>query len=206
MHTTGDILTQCTLAVLAGGQGSRMGQPKAELRINGQLILPYLLDRFRWPGPTLLVTAPGRTAPPGADRFDAEATDPIAGLGPLRGVLTALEQLTTKSVLITTVDMPALEHEHLGWYVEQLAAKPEAIGLMAQRTLGDEKQIEPFPSAFRREAASLVQSQLDVGRRSVYRLSSEPGVLCIPAPAGWPDDVWTNLNVPADVESFHQRG
>ena len=49
-----------TLAILAGGEGSRMGYPKGELRLGGRPILPVLLERFAWEGPTLLVTAPGR--------------------------------------------------------------------------------------------------------------------------------------------------
>jgi molybdopterin-guanine dinucleotide biosynthesis protein A len=35
-------LEQVTLAVLAGGAGSRMGKPKAELDVRGKPILEYL--------------------------------------------------------------------------------------------------------------------------------------------------------------------
>ena len=38
-------MTDVTLAILAGGAGSRMGMPKAELRIGGRPILEHLLDR-----------------------------------------------------------------------------------------------------------------------------------------------------------------
>ena len=48
---------------------------------------------MQWPGPTLLVTAPAVAHPPAADLFDREAVDPVDGLGPLRGVLTALGAL-----------------------------------------------------------------------------------------------------------------
>ena len=70
-----------------------MGQPKGLLTLKGQPILDYLLDALAWPGPTLLVTAPGREHPPGWERFDNEAADPESGGGPLRGVLTALESM-----------------------------------------------------------------------------------------------------------------
>ncbi|MGA2229554.1 MAG: NTP transferase domain-containing protein, partial [Tepidisphaeraceae bacterium] len=68
-------LSQVTLAILAGGEGRRMGKPKAELRIDGVPILQYLLQSLQWPGPTLLVTAPSRERPPGSDTFDREAVD-----------------------------------------------------------------------------------------------------------------------------------
>src|SRR4051794_29668278 len=97
-----------TLAILAGGAGSRMGRAKGELRIAGEPILEYLLDRFDWPGPTMLVTAPGREHPTGWARFTREVTDPVSDQGPLRGILTALENATTEVVIVTPVDMPLL--------------------------------------------------------------------------------------------------
>src|SRR5436190_1357328 len=95
-----------TLAVLAGGAGSRMGRPKGMLEINGRPILAYLLDRIDWPGPTMLVTAPGRENPPGAERFDSEVSDDVEGEGPLRGVYTAITHATTPVVVVIGVDMP----------------------------------------------------------------------------------------------------
>src|SRR3954463_11699786 len=97
-----------TWAVLAGGEGIRMGRPKGDLEINGLPILRYLLQRVEWSGPTLLVTAPGRERPPAHYDFDREVVDPAAGLGPLRGVLTAIEAAQTESLVVSTVDMPGL--------------------------------------------------------------------------------------------------
>src|SRR5688572_13975666 len=105
-----------TLAVLAGGAGSRMGRPKALLEVGGKPILEFLLDRLDWPGPTLLVTAPGRRRPPGAARFDREAVDEVADEGPLRGVYTALTHATTPALVVIAVDMPAVERADLEWY------------------------------------------------------------------------------------------
>ena len=116
-----------TLAILAGGEGARMGRPKGELRVGNQPILEYLLERMAWRGPTLLVTSPGREHPAGWQRFHAEAVDPVAGLGPLRGVLTALEHAATPHVLVTTVDMPEIDATALRWLLEQFVQRPKAI-------------------------------------------------------------------------------
>src|SRR5688572_6459509 len=97
-----------TLAVLAGGAGSRMGRPKGTLEINGRPILAHLLDRIAWPGPTMLVTAPGRENPPGAQRFDFEVSDAVADDGPLRGVHTALRHVRTEMLVVIAVDMVAI--------------------------------------------------------------------------------------------------
>ena len=117
-----------TLAVLAGGAGSRMGGPKAWLRLRDRPILLYLAERFAWTGPTLLVTAPGLERPPGREAFAAEVTDPVVGEGPLRGVLTALEHCPTPYLVITTVDMPRVRPLHFRWLVSSLAARRNARG------------------------------------------------------------------------------
>jgi molybdopterin-guanine dinucleotide biosynthesis protein A len=189
-----------TLAILAGGAGSRMGRAKGELRVGDRPILAHLLERLEWPGPTLLVTAPGRERPPACERFDREVSDPVAGEGPLRGVMTALDAAATDAVVLATVDMPGVTRDVL---IHLLAAlRPGMLGAMCERTTGDGPQIEPFPSAFRRAAAEVVRGQLGRRRRSVWSLSSDARFAVVPAPPSWPAAVWTNLNRPEDVAAF----
>jgi molybdenum cofactor guanylyltransferase len=187
-----------TLAILAGGESRRMGRPKAELRVAGKPILEYLLDRFAWPGPTLLVTAPGRERPAGAARFGREVADPVAGEGPLRGVVTALEAATTEIVLITTCDMPGLEGRHLEWLRVALLERPDAPLVMTKRASG----VEPFPLAIRRDALALVRDRFAHGGRSVQSLSTLPGAVLVDAPADWGAEAWINLNTSDDVARF----
>lgn len=196
---------EITLALLAGGRGTRMGRPKATLRIHGRPILDYLADRLAWPSPTLLVTAPGIERPPGSARFTAEATDPVAGLGPLRGVLTALEHCRTPLLLVTTVDMPAVRTEHLLWLAAALASRPELSGLALERPDPGNPavpHIEPFPCAFAARAMEAVAAHLAEGRRSVHSLFARGGFATLPAPDTWEPAVWTNLNHPSDLQSF----
>jgi molybdopterin-guanine dinucleotide biosynthesis protein A len=188
-----------TLAILAGGAGSRMGQPKANLRIDDKPILEYLFDRFAWKGPTLLITAPGREHPPGCERFSAEAIDPVPEQGPLRGIHTALEHSSTSTVVITTLDMPAIGVEQLQWLIDRFEKQPDAVALMPRHG----EKIEPFPSIFRIAAVSMVQGYIALGRLSVQQLAERPRVATIPV--DWDESVWTNLNNPADVEAFTRR-
>ncbi|HZL34317.1 MAG TPA: molybdenum cofactor guanylyltransferase [Tepidisphaeraceae bacterium] len=188
-----------TLAVLAGGEGVRMGMPKGLLSIQGQPILEYLLDRLAFPGPTLLVTAPGRERPPGWRRFSGEVSDPVSGGGPLRGVLTALEHLATPLLLVLTVDMPGIRPTHLQWTLHEITRRPETLGLMTRRNMDGEPRVEPFPSVFRAQARATIASRLSQNRRSVHGLLDEPGFEAVRAPAEWDEKAWVNLNSPADV-------
>jgi molybdopterin-guanine dinucleotide biosynthesis protein A len=189
-----------TLAILAGGQGQRMGRPKSALTIADKPILQFLSERLAWAGPTILVTAPGNEHPPGATAFDAEATDPVAGEGPLRGILTALDAATTDVVAVVTVDMPAVGREQLQWQLAQLHR--DGIAAMCSRMTDGVRQIEPFPLIIRRDAREMIADRVAQRRRAVRGLADEPGVRVLDAPAEWDDRVWTNLNFPDDLARF----
>jgi molybdopterin-guanine dinucleotide biosynthesis protein A len=198
-------LSQTTLAVIAGGKGERMGLPKSQMHFQKQPILAWLLREMRWPGPTLLVTAPGVAHPPSADLFDREAVDPVEGLGPLRGLLTALEESSTSIIAAVTVDMPAVRWPMLAWLVGILTVQQDAKGVMCR--VGGERawRIEPFPSSFRREAREEIAGRLGAGKRSVRDLAALPGFLALEAPHEWPAETWTNLNTPAEFSAFEVR-
>jgi molybdopterin-guanine dinucleotide biosynthesis protein A len=183
-----------TLAILAGGEGSRMGRPKGELVINGQPILEYLLERFNWDGPTTLVTAPGREHPPGWEKFSREVVDPVARQGPMRGILTALENVTTGRIVIATVDMPLIERTHLEWIVDQLG---DSLGVMSSH----DDQIEPFPSAFSVNAVDTIREHL-AKNGGVYQLTKLSGFKRAKVPADWPPKSWTNLNTANDLRDL----
>jgi molybdopterin-guanine dinucleotide biosynthesis protein A len=194
--------SDATLAILAGGEGSRMGRPKGLLRIEGQPILEYLHRRFAWPGPTCLITAPGRQNPPGASVFDRELVDPESGSGPLRGILTSLENLGTPLLVVATVDMPLLENLHLRHLLSGLQNRLDTLGLMYERPHGGHIVLEPFPLALRQEAIEVVRLRLTGGDRSVKHLLQEQSFQTIAAPECLLPFIWTNLNEPGDLEAF----
>ena len=143
-------LSNVTLAVLAGGSGSRMGVPKARMQLLGKPILEWVLKRMDWPGPTMLVSAPAVVHPPGFEFFDREVVDPIDGLGPLQGILTALNHLSTPLSAVVTVDMPHVIPSVLAWLVDYLALRPLCNGVMCRVKAGVAERIEPFPSVLAR--------------------------------------------------------
>ena len=192
-------MTQTTLAILAGGEGSRMGRPKAELRIGDRPILSYLLDRFRWDGPTILVTAPGRERPPGAEGFDREVSDPVTGEGPLRGVLTALEAANTDILVVASCDMPMIEPRQLHWLAERLTAEPAVTPVML---IKQGATVEPLPLAIRRNTLDALRAHVKAGNRSLRSLAEIRGARIVAAPEDWPATAWTNLNTPADLVAF----
>ena len=193
-----------TLAVLAGGEGRRMGGPKGVLALDGRPILERLLDRLDWPGPTLLVTAPGREHPPGWRRFINEVTDPIAGEGPLRGILTALENATTDEVIVLPVDMPNIMPAPLAWLAARLRENPAAAAVMVEQPELPNR-VEPLPAVFRNPVAqTLVRAQLRDRQLALHRLTKNPQVVVVPMSSDWPSDFWMNLNTPSDLARYRR--
>ncbi len=191
-----------TLAVIAGGSGSRMGVAKARLNVEHQSILAWRMQKLEWPGPTMLITSPSTRNPPDAQLFDQECIDPEDGAGPLRGILTALEQSTTPLIATVAVDMPFVRRFMLEWLVEQIQRQRACNGIMFRRPGGVQHWIEPFPSVFRQSAAPIIFPLLAEGKRSVRALCDFADFQAIDVPDNWPADVWTNLNEPDQLKSF----
>jgi molybdopterin-guanine dinucleotide biosynthesis protein A len=175
-----------------------MGRPKAQLVLRGQPILAYLLERWHWPGPTILVTAPAYTQPPGWEAFGSEVSDPVSCTGPLRGVLTALEAVKTELLVMTTCDMPGVGREQFQWLIDRLRNDADLLGVMTRRG----GMIEPFPLALRAVSRDLIIARYASGLRSTYRLSELAQFAAVPAPRRWPDSTWMNLNAPEDLGRF----
>jgi molybdopterin-guanine dinucleotide biosynthesis protein A len=191
---------EVTLAILAGGRGERMGKAKGLLQIRDQPILAYLLEQFEWEGPTMLVTSPGREHPPGAELFDREVVDPVEGMGPVRGLMTALENATTSMVVVTSVDLPLVQKEQLTFLAQMLQGQPWKPGVMLERP----KHFRPFPCILAVGTKEAIANHLQSGERSLASLFRVLRLIPVEIPADWPDEIWTNLNEPADLARFKE--
>jgi molybdenum cofactor guanylyltransferase len=191
-----------TLAVLAGGEGRRMGAPKDLLLAHGKPALAALLERINWKGSTVLVAPHGERTPPGHEVFDTVVRDAMPGQGPLRGILSALSAgVGEGEVIVIPVDMPGLEREHLEWIGQQLAGRRSALGMMLKRGA----RIEPFPCAFRIAAAGVIQRRLDAGQLAVHALADETDVEVVSPPPEWSESVWRNVNEPGELPEGWSR-
>ncbi len=186
-----------TLAILAGGASSRMGSPKSHLTLHDKPILEHLLDQLTWPGPTLLLTAPGREHPPAYHLFTRELCDPHSDMGPLGGFLTALESAETDWMIFLPVDMPFLRHEHLDF----LTTNRQKLGAFLQH----HNTLDPFPCILHRDAIETIRSHFNSPDRSLKSLARDPAFHIIPAPISWEQSIWTNLNTPDDLKSIDTR-
>jgi molybdopterin-guanine dinucleotide biosynthesis protein A len=97
--------------VLAGGQSSRMGTPKAALEWHGSTLLRQTVATLTAAtgGPVVVVRARGQSLPdlpPGAEVVD----DPRAGKGPVQGIAAGLAAIGDRAAVafVSSTDMPFL--------------------------------------------------------------------------------------------------
>jgi molybdenum cofactor guanylyltransferase len=195
-------LMRCvTLAIIAGGRGTRMGGPKHRLRVDGRPMVRDVVERCGWEGPTMLVTGTPGERVEGSECVGRVVPDGVEGEGPLRGVLTAIQHAETEGVVVVPVDMPRIGGEQVRW-VARRGMETGAAGMMMRRMQDGAVRIEPFPGFFRRDCAPAMLARLATGRRSLHGMAEEPEVRVVDAPGDWDAGVWVNLNTPRDVEGF----
>ena len=100
---------ELTGVLLAGGDSSRMGRPKADLVFRGQPLLPTLVERLATvcSGGVLVVRRAGQALPslPGSARVVDDLLPQRAALG---GLFTGLALADTRFVFLAACDMPLL--------------------------------------------------------------------------------------------------
>ncbi len=205
MSETGSMsVGDVTLVLLAGGAGSRMGKRKDLIRVCGMGLVPWMLERAAWCGPTMLVCAADGTRVEGEERVDVAVRDEVSGEGPLRGVVTAMAACRTSTMVVVPIDMPGIGARELAWVVERASESPDAMCVMTRRMVNGAERSEPFPSFYRSGFEDVARSRLHAGKRAMGGLMEEKAVCVVDAPREWGERVWANLNREDDVEKFEQ--
>lgn len=137
-----------TVAVLAGGRGSRLGGDKALVELAGVPLVQYPLKAAQEAGLDAVVVAKPTTRLPHLDaRILLEPEQPTH---PLLGIITALQQYET--VLAIPCDMPFVSAATLG----ALAASPVDLATLTPN--------QPFPSLYRRAVLPQLREALEANQ------------------------------------------
>lgn len=146
-----------TVAVLAGGKGSRIGGDKALIELDGRPLITYPLEAARRAGlPTVIVAKQATKLPPVTTQLLLEPDEPTH---PLLGIITALEHFPV--VIAVPCDMPFVEPRALA----ALAEIQDDVALLAPG--------QPFPSLYRRGCLAQLRQALeaDQSMRSTHAQS-----------------------------------
>jgi len=108
--------------VLAGGQSRRMGRDKALLRRDGETQLGRAVRLLQQHLERVFVsTRADQAAEPERARYP-QIADRYAGLGPLAGILSAMDAEPQATWLVVACDLPNLDGETIRYLLEQHSA------------------------------------------------------------------------------------
>jgi molybdopterin-guanine dinucleotide biosynthesis protein A len=172
-----------TVAVLAGGKGSRIGGDKALVELNGRPLITYPLETARRAGlPTVIVAKRATKLPPLTTQLLLEPDEPTH---PLLGVLTALRELP--AVIALPCDMPFVTASELA----ALAAIDAEIGTL--------RQGQPFPSLYRRSVLPQLRKALEANQS--MRSTQVQSRLAPEAASSTGSATQITINTPEDLAS-----
>lgn len=184
--------------VLAGGRSRRMGRDKALIEHEGMSLLERafrLVDAVT-DGARVSVRV-DQAADPERRRFP-QVVDRYADIGPLAGILSALQTEPAADWLVVACDLPNLDRatlEHL------LAEAPPDAPLTAYRSTFDGLP-EPLCALYRSGSEALIEPWLAEGVICPRKILIRSGAVLLELPAS---DALANLNTPEDLAASSLR-
>ncbi len=187
-------------AVLAGGQGKRLGMDKARLQVDGCMLLDRIILFLRDIFPLVLLVVHGGDSPPATagNGHVKVVEDLIPRKGPLVGIYTALRHSPAPYVFVMACDMPYPSSR----LIRRMLAEARGVDAVVPRR---GEYIEPLFAVYRRDIRDRARARIEEGRLKIHELIQELDVryleedviaACDPTSRSF-----FNINTPEDLES-----
>lgn len=176
-----------TVAILIGGDSSRMGTDKATLPVDGVAMAQRVSSAAKEAGASeiLLIGGPQKRAT-GIDGVWKK--DSFPGEGPLGGVITALKSASHDMVVVLSCDMPFITSSVIASLVPPLHD--------AQATVGRTDRLNWMCAAWSKsECLTTLQSVWKRNERAIHRAAVLLDVVEVPVPAV----AVRNVNTPEEL-------
>ena len=192
--------------VLCGGKSSRMGQPKALLPFDGEIMLQRvvrLVGEAVEPNRTVVVAAAGQELPPLTGEIKV-VRDKHEGQGPLEGLARGLAALADScdAVYATGCDVPLL----VPAFIEHMFRLLGRNDVVVPR---DRRFYHPLAAVYRTSVLAEIRQLLTANKRRPFFLFENVATLEIPVDELRVADPelasLTNLNTPEDYHQALQK-
>lgn len=183
---------QASLLLLAGGDSSRMGRPKAWLEVGDTSLLGWMADRL---GPQFAEVIVAFAEPEQIEQLVPYRLvfDRKRKAGPLAGLEAGLSVARNDVTFAVACDMPYVTLA----VAEVAVAAAHGCDAAVPRIDG---RPEPVCAAYRRSALLAIAAALDAGRLATSAVLDQLDVTWL---EGLDPDLFRSLNTPGDYERFH---
>jgi len=151
--------------ILGGGRGSRIGQDKCLMRLDGKPIFEIVFGKLKpLVNEIILVTnAPQHFAEGSEFRI---VTDEIPHQGPLGGILAGLSFSSHKYNLVVACDMPFLNTGLIKFLFSEISDADAVVPC-------SDEGIEPLHAIYSKDCLPAIRSKLESGRKRVVSFFDE---------------------------------
>lgn len=183
---------EASLLVLAGGESSRMGRPKAWLEVGDTNLLRYVVERL---APAFSEVMVSFAEPEQLEQLVPYRVvfDRKRSAGPLAGIEAGLVAARHDVVFALACDMPYVTRTLAELAVAAARSCDAAIPRIEGRP-------EPVCGAYRKTALPAIIGALEAGRFKASEVTDQLEVTWL---EGLDADQFQSLNTPADLERFH---
>jgi hypothetical protein len=179
--------TDFTVAILIGGDSSRMGSDKATFEVDGLPMATRVAQAAKAAGASEILLV-GATQAKAKKLTGTWKKDTYPGEGPLGGVITALKSASHDSVVVLSCDMPFITDAVIASLVRGLND--------AQASVGRTDRLNWLCAAWsKEECLHTLQGVWKRNERAVHRAAVLLDVAEVPVPAV----AVRNINTPADL-------
>ncbi len=186
-----------SLAIIAGGQSSRMGRDKAFLELGGQTLIERVIAAgadLAGSETILIANNPDQYRHLGLEIYE----DILPDKGSLGGIYTALARAANPAALVLACDMPFIKTDLLRFMIAQLDEETDIVV----------PRVDGYPQAlhaiYRKTCLAPIRAQLDDNRLKIIRFYNQMRVTYLDEADYAPYDPdgrsFTNLNTPAELE------
>ena len=184
--------------ILAGGRSRRFGSDKARALLDGVPLITRVADMLR--DVALDITVVADTPDKYADLDLPTIADPTPDLGPLAGLINALEHRLTRHgpgyLLLTACDVTTIRPPWIDQLCQHTLHQPPAVAFR------DDKW-QPMLGLYHTDLRPTARRNLQSGHSSMQQLLDDAPAAALPLPPDMPEN-W-QINTPDDLADRRAR-
>jgi molybdopterin-guanine dinucleotide biosynthesis protein A len=178
--------------VLAGGRSRRMGSDKAALLTNGETQLGRAVALLQGHLEHVFVSTNAAQADDPVRRSYPQIIDRYDDLGPVAGILSAMDEHPETAWLVLACDLPNIDDETIGYLLQNASAEQPAT---AFRSVNDDLP-EPLCAIYRPSARAIIDRFVADGIRCPRKMLINSPTLLLTQPV---PGALHNINTPDDL-------
>lgn len=187
--------------VLAGGKSSRFGYPKAFAEKDGLPFYQFTIDAMQpFTDSIILVTSNELLTNFREQKMNMKVTtdqQEIAGLGPLAGIFSGMDEVNAEWYLVCPIDVPFIEKQVFDLLLKHRETGSEAIVPIVNG------RVEPLISIFHCSMKDRIKEQIRLKEYAPKQLFTKTHVTYVEILDERP---FCNINYQEDLEKYNQKG